>query len=78
MVACVEDFTATCANDKDAYIGSMFESYKYRVRNICSSMTFTFLTPVSVKPTWKQYAEVPEDQKILQSYSEQEIQTERL
>ena len=32
VVACVEDFTATCANDKDAYIGSMFESYKYRVR----------------------------------------------
>ena len=28
----MEDFSATCANDKDAYIGSMFESYKYRVR----------------------------------------------
>ena len=28
----MEDFSSNCANDKDAYIGSMFESYKYRVR----------------------------------------------
>jgi len=33
-VACVEDFTANCANDKDAYIGSMFESYKYRLNQL--------------------------------------------
>jgi len=33
-VACVEDFSATCANDKDAYIGSMFESYKYRLNQL--------------------------------------------
>ena len=64
-VSCVDDFSTSCAANKDKFLGDMFESYLFRVLKPCKGFLWIIVGIVLGQPIGKYRPEIKEDEEIL-------------
>ena len=64
-VSCVDDFSTSCASNKDKFLGDMFESYLFRVLKLCNGFVWIIEDILLGQPIGKYRPEIEEDEEII-------------